>query len=331
MDEWSGLSEGVGITIVRPLLAIRHAEAQAHCEQVGLAPRFDRSNLDKTFFRNRIRHQLLPILEQYNPGLRGVIHNLGEVMRSEVEFMRGQVDLVWPSSVEVLNPDAIILRGATIRELPLALQRHIMKRAIKKLRPDARDLGFDQIERLRLFLLDPDRPSSSAVVADLLAHDCADDVLVTGAAEMPLLPDFPQISGEVKLDFPPPEHLELANGWHISISMQDDVSMEDIEVHNGAAWDVYLDLDSIGKLIVFRSRQPGDLIQPLGMQGRMKVSDLMINRKVPRLARENWPLLISQGDVAWVPGLHVAHPFRVTADTHNTLRLAVKKPRDFPP
>jgi tRNA(Ile)-lysidine synthase len=67
------------------------------------------------------------------------------------------------------------------------------------------------------------------------------------------------------------------------------------------------------------------------MQGRMKVSDLMINRKVPRLARENWPLLISQGDVAWVPGLHVAHPFRVTADTHNTLRLAVKKPRDFPP
>lgn len=102
--------------------------------------------------------------------------------------------------------------------------------------------------------------------------------------------------------------------------------MKDIEAQEGTGWDVYLDRDSLKQPTVLRRRQPGDWIQPLGMQGRMKVSDLMINRKVPRLAREHWPLLVSGGEVVWVPGLHIAHPFRVTAETGRVVRLAVMRP-----
>lgn len=326
MNEWVGIDDAGGIVLIRPLLAIRHAEAQDHCEQLGLEPRFDRSNLDTTFFRNRIRHQLLPILEEYNPGVRAVIHSLGEIMRSEVEFIQGQVDLTWPAAVEILDADAILLRGGAIREFPTALQRRILKRAIRQLRPEVRDLGFDQIERLRLFLLNPQRQPSSPVVADLSAYDCADDILLSGAGKLPLLPDFPQISNEVPLETPPSADLPLANGWHISISIQEDVNMKDIEAQEGTGWDVYLDRDSLKQPTVLRRRQPGDWIQPLGMQGRMKVSDLMINRKVPRLAREHWPLLVSGGEVVWVPGLHIAHPFRVTAETGRVVRLAVMRP-----
>ena len=56
--------------LVRPLLAISRAEIEAYCVEYRLAPRLDRSNEDTTFFRNRLRHELLPILETYNPGIR---------------------------------------------------------------------------------------------------------------------------------------------------------------------------------------------------------------------------------------------------------------------
>ena len=56
--------------LVRPLLSISRAEIEAYCAEYRLAPRTDRSNEDTIFFRNRLRHELLPLLETYNPGIR---------------------------------------------------------------------------------------------------------------------------------------------------------------------------------------------------------------------------------------------------------------------
>lgn len=325
MSDWVGVPGSAGLTIVRPLLPVTHAETLVYCEQVGLEPRFDRSNLDLSFFRNRLRHHLLPILEQYNPGVRKVIHRLGEIMRAEVDYLREQVDTQWHETVLVLSADALIIRVGALRVLPLALQRGLVRRAISELRPDMRDLGYENVERALRYALRADRPASAPVIDDLLVHDFGMDVLLAPEGEIPALPDYPQVIDPVHLGVPLPGEVALANRWRILINEHREIDVPGV-TEDADSWDVFLDRGKLANALVIRGRQPGDRIQPLGMQGSMKVSDLMINRKIPHLARERWPLLVSAGEVAWVPGLHLGHPFRVTEDTERVLRMQVLPP-----
>ena len=323
LADWVAVPQAEGRSVIRPLLAIRHAEAAEYCESVGLAPRFDHSNLDMTFFRNRIRHELLPALEEYNPGVRDVIYRLGEVMRSEVEFVQSQVDMHWPDVTIPLGKDALLLKRAALLDLALALQRNIIRRAILELRPAVRDLGFDQIERALSYMLAADRPASQPIIEDLLVLDYEDDVIIAPAGVKPLLPDCPQIEETAVLSQPFPDRIQLADGWYISFSESREMNVEIAKSGRFDALDVAVDRSKLGDRLTIRTREPGDRLQPLGMQGSMKVSDLMINEKVPYLAREHWPVLLSDHKVVWIPGLQLGHPFRITEATQDTLRMRV--------
>lgn len=321
VDDWAGISGEDGISLVRPLLSIRHAETMAHCETIGLEPRFDRSNLDQRFFRNKIRHHLLQVLEGYNPGVRPVIYRLGEIMRAEVDFLSDQVEHRWQEVVVELAADGLIIRGRTFKQQPLAIQRGLIRRAILALRQDLRDLGFEHIERGVKYILAPDRPTSQPLIGDLLIYDYDEDVLLAAVEPLPALPDFPQMSaGESKLSVP--GEVQLEYGWKI-LSAEIENDLAEVTRAKADGWDVVIDKSSLSTPLSLRTRRPGDRMQPLGMQGRIKISDLMINSKIPRLARAHWPLLFSGGEIVWVPGLNIGHSFRIKESTNRAVHLKV--------
>tara|TARA_Y100000588_G_scaffold274463_1_gene290468 strand:- start:133 stop:558 length:426 start_codon:yes stop_codon:yes gene_type:complete len=72
------------------------------------------------------------------------------------------------------------------------------------------------------------------------------------------------------------------------------------------------DAERLGDSLVLRSCRPGDRIQPLGMRGHKKLSDLFIDAKIPRIARPEMPVLVSGDDIAWAVGVRSDHRFRVT-------------------
>lgn len=326
MDDWVGIPGSQSLKIIRPLLNIRHERALAYCAQAELEPRFDRTNLDQTFFRNRIRHQLLPLLEEYNPRIRPVLYRLGEIMRAEVELARDQIDHWWGEVVTDLLDGGLVLRGKPYSKLQLSIQRGLARRAVHALRPELRDVGFDHVEQIVQFILDPSRTASKSVIGDLMLCDYGEDVVLAFSGSLPPVPDYPQLIGDLILDCPSSGVVELAYGWALSIAEQE--SSEEIGLFDkgGDGWDVYIDHKCSSAPLVIRGRQPGDRIQPLGMQGSVKVSDLMINQKIPRLARQYWPLLVSGDDVLWVPGLHFAHAYRITESTGKVLHLSVRAP-----
>ena len=73
------------LLLIRPLLYVARSEIEAYCEAHELRPRFDRSNLDTTYFRNRLRHELLPHLEGYNPNIREVIRRSAQALSGDYE------------------------------------------------------------------------------------------------------------------------------------------------------------------------------------------------------------------------------------------------------
>jgi tRNA(Ile)-lysidine synthase len=75
-----------------------------------------------------------------------------------------------------------------------------------------------------------------------------------------------------------------------------------------------------------RTMHAGDRFQPLGMGGQsVKLQDFFVNVKLPKRARAKWPLVCVKDEIAWVAGLRIAHPFRVTENTKRALQLQLRR------
>src|SRR6266516_4709632 len=134
----SGLTGMVGMLphqqdIIRPLVEVRHAQTVAYCREHGIEPVEDLSNADPKFLRNRIRHELLPLLESFNPGFHSTLLRTPDVIRVDVEWLEAQVDACWPAVVISELEDATRLSIEALLSLPLSLQRHLLRRVTARL------------------------------------------------------------------------------------------------------------------------------------------------------------------------------------------------------
>ncbi|RME37472.1 MAG: tRNA lysidine(34) synthetase TilS, partial [Thermoflexia bacterium] len=133
-------------TLIRPLLAIPRKRIEAYCAEHGLQPRLDRSNLDTTYFRNRLRHELLPLLETYNPNIRRRLLHTAEVIAADYELLTHLRDQAWQEVVRQATREAIFLDRAAWAAQPLSLQRALIREAAYRLRPHLRDVDFVHVE-----------------------------------------------------------------------------------------------------------------------------------------------------------------------------------------
>jgi tRNA(Ile)-lysidine synthase len=89
-----------------------------------------------------------------------------------------------------------------------------------------------------------------------------------------------------------------------------------------------IDESGLSAPLSVRTRAPGDRIQPLGLEGTTKVSDIMINNRIPGLARARWPIIVSGDDVVWVAGVRMSHLFRLTEGTSRAIVIRLSPPQE---
>ena len=133
-----GLTSMVGMQprqhdLIRPLLAVSHADTLAYCQQHGLVPLEDASNSDPHFLRNRVRHELLPLLTSLNSGIRATILRNAAVIHVDAAWIEQQLDQLWPTVVISEQERQITLHTSSLLALPLSLQRHLLRRVTAQL------------------------------------------------------------------------------------------------------------------------------------------------------------------------------------------------------
>src|SRR6266571_4062921 len=134
----AGLAGMVGMlprqqNIIRPLLEVNHAETVAYCRRHDIVPVEDASNTDPHFLRNRIRHELLPLLESLNPGIRATLLRAADVMRIDAGWIKEQIDACWLDIVIAEHDTNIRLSLGALLVLPLSIQRHLLRRVTARL------------------------------------------------------------------------------------------------------------------------------------------------------------------------------------------------------
>jgi tRNA(Ile)-lysidine synthase len=314
------------IPLVRPLLSIWREQILAYCQEKELQPINDPTNQDLTYFRNRLRHELIPILEGYNPAVRKVIWRTAEVLRGDIEVVEGVLEKAWQNCFLSEGPDYVELHRLRSNEQPLSIQRNLIRKAIARLRPGLRDITFQAVELGRHYFEASLPPAEVDLIAGLKVITEADRLWVAAwDAELPT-GDWPKIK-EAEASLQVPGNLQLAKGWQLSaeeVPIQEDILQE---FHsNNNPFQAWVDADQLSTQLTVRSRKPGDRLYPHGMDGHsIKLADFMINVKLPKRARNNWPLVCKDEQIIWVPGFRSAHFVRITSNTKRAVHLQLKR------
>jgi tRNA(Ile)-lysidine synthase len=313
------------IPLVRPLLGIWREEIIAYLVSNQLTPVEDASNVDTRFYRNRLRHDLIPYLEGYNPGIRKRTWQMADLLAEDYALLEDITEKAWEASLLERGRGYLALDQATLSAQPLGIQRRLVRRAIAALRPGLRDIDFAAVARALDFSATPSASGQIDLIAGLrLRVESQRLWLAAWEADLPDS-EWPQISPEVEITVEVPGMTQLNSDWILQSELVEDAETGRKQaMGNNDPNQVWLDLDAIQTPLYLRARRPGDRLAPLGMGGKsMKISEFMVNVKLPQRARGGWPLVFCAEGLVWAAGLQLAHPFRIRPKTTRLLHLSL--------
>lgn len=298
--------------ILRPFLGVRRAEIEAWLRTLGQGWREDESNRDTAFTRNRVRHELLPRLVEFNPQIQMQLASLAAISRDEEAFWQAEMARLLPGLMlpgravrgggraVSTNPDegSLGIEVERLRALAPAVRRRVLRAAASQM---GGVLNFEQTERL-MELCEPALPSGKArreaLTAGLTAERTPRELrLVRSSAETGgALGPLP----ELELAIPG----ELADeAWEIDL----------VAVLTGAAVGPFASAK-------VRSPRPGDRVHLRYTRGPRPLKEVFERLRVDPALRKRWPLVEWEGRIVWMrdaelepdPGL----PFQVTGRIH---------------
>jgi len=314
------------LLVIRPLLDITREETTSYCQEYQLDPRIDSSNRSLSFFRNRLRLQLLPLLRQYNPSVDQALLRLADIAKEDNAFIEHQVSELWDEVARQEN-NAIYLDRKQIASLPIALQRQLLRAAVTKLAGDTRDIEASHIEAARSLLNKPVGKRIS-LPHGFICQGGYNELVVASTAKQSQLPScpFPPLQGEFPLKVP---GKTVFPGWKVIASIVgervDALSLRGVPSTSQGACQSNLvadfDLHKTGTELFVRQRRPGDRFQPLGMNVSKKLHEFMVDAKIPRSWRGHVPIVCSPQQIIWVVGWHIDDRVKVTEASKEILRL----------
>lgn len=307
--------------LIRPLLDVPREAIDAYCAEHGLNPRLDHTNLDTAYTRNRLRHELIPALESVNPAFQMALNRMASVLAADYDLVQQQADQAWERIVTEKGEHLIRLDRNTWRELPLALQRETIRRAVEQLRDLLSDLSFKHIDQA-VRVAQGGQNRAQAILPDgLRLWVDYDSLVIESYKHQPTRPDWPLLEPGTMLNG---NQLDLPGSpWLLLLSRYEGQ-------REGPTWDALiadpwaalLAIPSASPTFQLRTRQPGDRFQPQGAGGSQKLSDFMINAKIPAAWRDHLPLLLVDDQIAWMCGWRVDQRFVVDPNTDRDIWLA---------
>lgn len=291
--------------IIRPLIEARHRDAVAALEAAGVRWVEDPSNDDPKFFRNRVRHELLPLLSSAYDG--PIVSRLADVARA-ARVSVDALDRVAERELERLgvgDGDALTLPRSALATLPAAVAAEVLRRAAMRLgsRAPLRAWGHRGLRRV----LAPAPPRRAFRLGGVVVEVSGDRVRVGAEAAVPLASRTLETPGRVELP-------EIGRAIDAEVVPAEGYAMSRDPAR--AAFDA----DAMPSRLLVRARRRGDRFEAFG-GGERRLKSFLIDAKVPRWERVRLPLVDAGGEILWVVGVRRAAVAPLTAATRDVMEL----------
>ncbi|HCC71482.1 MAG TPA: tRNA lysidine(34) synthetase TilS [Bacteroidales bacterium] len=291
----TGMSPRSGY-IIRPILFATRLMIQDYAADNNLQYREDSSNIQTKYTRNKIRHSVIPVLEQINPS---VIYSIDETS----DFLKSAY-IIYKQSIETKIKEIIEYRG-DIASVEIS--------ELKKLEPVETwifeifkhwNFGRQQIGDI-IQLIGASTGKQLFSNSHIVTKDRS-KMIISPLAD----------NDNIVFTFESADELRQ----YRLIKQCEIIKADQLVIKNDPDF-AYLDADRINYPLIIRKWQEGDYFHPLGMMGKKKVSDLLIDMKIPLPEKENIYILEIEGKIAWVIGLRIDDRFKVTKSTSKVILL----------
>lgn len=298
---------------VRPLIETKREEILAFARAEGLAWREDRTNQDTTFSRNRIRQQVLPVLQQMNPRLLDALQRTADLLLEESNALDILLERPWKDVVAREETGSVALRRDQLLRVPGELQGLLLRRGIANARGNLQGIEKVHVDALR-GLVTTVNGHGEAHLPGLVARIQGNELLLNVYREPTLAPyELPVELGRTELP-----HL----GILLELSIMPWNGSQ--EFREGGTVEV-ADADRVHFPLQARSRREGDRFRPLGMRKEKRLKDFLIDERVPFYDRNSLPLLCDRDQIVWVVGVRLSDAVRITRKTKRALVMRLEE------
>jgi tRNA(Ile)-lysidine synthase len=315
-----------GVALLRPLLNTPRADIEAYCTSHKLQPREDSTNVDTRYQRNRLRHEIMPLLAQINPNIRQTLVRTARIINDDYtklsQLVRAATDRITVrDSNEVIVLDLEAFRQES---LGLAVQRGILRRAGRRLSPASAEIGFETVEQALQVALDGTTGKQATLPGGTIVRVEYDTLIICRPQAGLSRREWPALPSSTVLDVAIPGTTPLPDSQWVLHARQ---------IVHGEDPSTFFELPLTAVLaipadvrVTLRTRREGDRFAPLGQNGHtQKLKKTLNDARVPAGQRDTLPFLLVDDQIAWLPletHSRIAEPFAVREPAQRTFVLS---------
>ncbi len=297
-----------GVFLGRPLLGSERGDLEIYVSEMQVDWHEDITNRSPQFTRNRVRHELLPALLEFNPSIVSTLNTTAEIMRGMEQYLGSAVELATKRVVIERGEESVDLSINQLKHYLPAIQAELLQRLVSKTF-DIQPISYGAVDRT-LSLLWKETGSKVELGGGLSALRDRDTLTVRCEP-----PPFIQVNRT----FRPGETIQTEYGTIITERLE----RANVRFTRNSSVE-FVDADKISESLTIRTWRDGDRFRPLGMTGEKKVSDFLVDVKVP-LDRKRSVMVVADGaDVIWVCGMRLDDRYKVEQNTRNVIRLEIR-------
>jgi tRNA(Ile)-lysidine synthase len=296
---------------IRPLIEVWREELLQYARHKGLSFVQDSSNLKKEYLRNRIRHELLPMLQGYNPGIKQRLLHLARILGEDDSYLEGLAQEI--AKGIVMKDEEVSISIPSLLSLPLTLQARVLQGAFAGLASGS-ILEYPHIESVMTLIQGTGGSKRVTLPGGYWAMRSYDNLLLGREGDA-----WEGMAGEIELLIPGRTRLD-------GLGMELEAAIAESRLGPQAEPDTaFLDFHQLALPLRVRTFRFGDCFIPLGMSSPKKLKNFFIDLKIPRAKRLKIPLVISGDDICWVAGWRIDERFKIRPDTKKTLKLSLRR------
>lgn len=312
---------------IRPLLTTSREEVRQWALAEGVSWREDSSNTNPQFARNRLRNEAIPLLSrEFNANLEGVLAGTAELAQTEEDYWGQEVE---PLYLEIAKRNALgsILQVKPLKALHLAVQRRVIRRALREVRGDLRSLDFAHIDAV-LQICYSAHGHDRVIVPGVDALRSFDQLLLARPGELNSGPREYHVDLEPGIERLLPFRSGSIFVNCVNSGLENCVNFKKDQDSTAEIAD--LDADKLGPpgrpdVLFARNWEPGDELQRPGHKGAEKIKSLFQQQRVVLWERRHWPVVMAGQEIVWVRRFGAAAKFTASDESRRVIRLVYRR------
>lgn len=313
------------IQLVRPLLFTWRREIIEYLKKEQLHYRIDTSNYETIYSRNKIRLELIPLLEnQYNKNVKNSLIQLCQILTANNEYLDSEVKKILKDSTRESTRDSYSIDTRSLTRQPKILQYLMLQKILTTLRVPLKEIKYEHYVKIFDEIIKTGKGRHFQLPGKLyLWHEHG---VLSFKKELLHKSCIPQIS-ETIIQVPGITPVHPLGQLVSEILDIQDLSLEAYKKTKTRDEEVF-DLQNLTMPLMIRLRKKGDAISPLGIHGYKKLKDLFIDKKIPVKERDAILIVVMNNQPIWVIGICMDTRVKVKPTTRKILKLTFKRSRN---